>query len=125
MKNIESNLYKLDPEISSNIRSLPVQTLNSFLSSSSFFSKIDSRLLCLTKIIKKFLSDHPDLIITKMNKGNMTVALDQDDYFNKMYNLLSDKDTYTMMNCDPTKKITNKLKDLLQHWRKKNYITNL
>jgi len=39
-----------------------------------------------------------------------------------MHGLLSDRDTYITVNCDPTRKIITQLKDLLQRWRKNNYI---
>jgi len=77
----------------------------------------------LTKITKKFLFDHPDIIVTKADKGNVTVSLDRTDYLNKMHDLLSDRETYVAVNCDPTKKITAQLKDLLQRWRRNDYIS--
>ena len=37
--------------------------------------------------------------------------------------MLSNKDTYSVINKDPTNKMTNKLKELLTKWKKSNYIS--
>lgn len=125
IKNIESNLSKFDPLLASEIRSLSVQFLDRFLSTSSPPSDIERNLLKMSLSTKKFLSDHPDLIITRADKGNTTVALDKDDYFGKMNELLSDSNTYTIVKKDPTNKIINNLRDLLTRWRKKEFISNI
>jgi len=122
IKCVESNIFRTDPDTANNIRCLAIQTLNKCLSPPPPLSDIDSRFSTLTRITKKFLLDHPDIIITKADKGNVTVSLDRTDYLNKMHGLLSDRDTYITVNCDPTRKITTQLKDLLQRWRRNNYI---
>jgi len=81
-----------------------------------------TRLSSLTKITKKFLFDHSDIVVTKADKENVTVSLSRTDYLNKMHDLLSDRETCVVVNCDPTKKITAQLKDLLQRWRRNDYI---
>jgi len=81
-------------------------------------------LLSLTKITKKFLSDHPDIIVTKADKGNVTVALEKTEYFDKMHDLFSDRNTYVEMSRDPTNRIISQLRGLLQRWRKNDYISN-
>jgi len=63
------------------------------------------------------------VIITRADKGNTTVALDKDTYFKKMNDLLSDSNIYLVVKTDPTKKITNNLRDLLVRWRKKEFIS--
>jgi len=62
---------------------------------------------------RKFIDEHPNIIITKMDKGNSTVIIDKIDYISKMNKLLSDYDTYLLVQKDPTKMLTNSLHDLL------------
>lgn len=71
---------------------------------------------------KIFIGNHPQILFTKADKGNTTVAIDISDYNNKMTNLLSDNETYAIIDKDPTKKITNGLRDLLTRWKKNKYI---
>jgi len=94
IKSVESNIFRTDPDTANNIRCLAIQTLNECLSSPLSFSHIDSRLSSLTKITKKFLFDHPDIVVTKADKGNVTVSLNRTDYLNKMHDLLSDRETF-------------------------------
>jgi len=42
---------------------------------------------------KKFMTDNPDILFTKANKGNATVAIDAREYNNKMIENLSDTNT--------------------------------
>lgn len=122
IKSIESNLSRSDPLFASEIRSLSVQFLNKFLSTPSPPSATERVLLRMVVSTKKFLIDHPDLIITRADKGNTTVALDKDDYLRKMNDLLSDSDTYIVVKRDPTNKIISSLRDLLNRWRKRDFI---
>jgi len=69
------------------------------------------------------LSDNPNLLITRADKGNSTVVLDRDVYLDKMNDLLSDENTYIRIDKDPTKKISNELKTLLARWQKNDYIS--
>lgn len=100
--------------MANNIRCLTVHTLNKLLVSSSSPSIIDFHLSKLVKRTKEFLFHHPDILITKADKGNTTVTLDKNDYFNKMHNLLSDNDTYIGVTRDPTQQIITQLRVLLQ-----------
>jgi len=54
----------------------------------------------------------------KADKGNITVALDKTEYFNKIDNMLKDTETYLVTNKDPIKKtdeintgITDRMKE--------------
>jgi len=58
----------------------------------------------------------------KADKGNVTVAIDVADYNNKMRELLSDSNTYVIIEKDPTKRLTNEVRNLLTNWLKKDYI---
>lgn len=72
---------------------------------------------------EKFLSEHPDIIVIRADKGNVTVALDRANYLNKMSVMLGDRNTYVIVNRDPINKISNCLNDLINRWKKKDYIS--
>lgn len=63
------------------------------------------------------------MIVTRADKGNITVALDKDDYFNKIEDLLKDKNTYITVKKDPIKKLTSCLRDLLTKWKNAGFIS--
>jgi len=73
---------------------------------------------------KKFLHNNPNLLLTRADKGNVTVALDKDSYIAKIESMLSNKETYNILKKDPIKKLSSQLRDLLSRWKKYNYISN-
>lgn len=88
IKYIECNLKKLDTEVSQLIRNHTARFLEEMCSSPSCgSSNFDRKIVKLLKITKLFLADHPNLIVTRADKGNTTVALDRDDYLAKMSDL--------------------------------------
>ena len=46
------------------------------------------------KEAKNFVKNNPDIVFTKADKGNTTVALTRTDYNDKVNNLLQDVNTY-------------------------------
>ena len=48
-----------------------------------------------------FLKNNPNILITKADKGNTTVALDKTKYVNEIKTMLSDSRTYTPLKKDP------------------------
>ncbi|KYN16564.1 hypothetical protein ALC57_11073 [Trachymyrmex cornetzi] len=72
---------------------------------------------------QKFVSNHPDLLITRADKGNTTVLLDLNDYNSKMHEILSDHDTYIIINKNPINKIMTEIRTLLTNWKTKGYIS--
>ena len=68
------------------------------------------------KEFNQFVADHPDLLIIRADRGNTTVILNLKDYNDKMYEILSDKNTYMMVKKDPTSKLTTEMRTLLTRW---------
>ena len=85
---------------------------------------MDKLLLRMESDTRNFISEHSNIIFTHSDKGNVTVTLDKDAYLNKMTTLLSDVDTYVLVNKDPTKKLTTALRSMLTKWKTKNYISD-
>lgn len=73
---------------------------------------------------RKFIKKHnDDIIITKSDKGNMTVVLYRADYKREMEKLLEDKSTYKTMRTDPTHKLQRENNRLVTELFRNNYIT--
>lgn len=77
-----------------------------------------------SKSVKNFIRTNPDVIFTNADKGNVTVALDRIDYVEKMTILLSDRNTYVIVNKDPTRKLIAHLHDRLMGWKKGEIISD-
>ncbi|XP_055859292.1 uncharacterized protein LOC129921477 [Episyrphus balteatus] len=56
---------------------------------------------------KKFLKRHPEILIVPADKGNVTVAMLRENYFDKMKDMMADRNTYTILRNDPTNKVQN------------------
>lgn len=62
---------------------------------------------------KQFLSDHPEIILTKSNKGNMTVFMFENEYMNKADEMLDDESTYLKID-DPTNRLQRISNELIR-----------
>ncbi|KAL6418761.1 hypothetical protein ACFW04_011799 [Cataglyphis niger] len=106
IKHMERNIRDLYPDVAANIRNAGI--IGKFLSSPSNPFEIDRCIGKMSRITSSFLK-HPDLLITRSDKGNTTVALDKSEYIHKMELLLNDKNTYSIVNRDSVRRITNDL----------------
>lgn len=84
----------MDPLIFQEIRNNAIHIINHFLTSPPSFTDFNKDILVKARRTKSFLSDNPNLLVTRTDKGNSTVVLDRDVYLNKMDELLSDESTY-------------------------------
>jgi len=85
---------------------------------------IDALLENWLQVTKKFTKSHPNILFTRADKGNTTVALNKNKYCSQMETMLHDKDTYEVVKNDPSKKLISMLISLISHWKKQNYIDN-
>lgn len=122
IKDIELNIKNLTQDTKAEIRSHIFPSLDKFYNSNTRLSDMDTSLLKLYKETKLFIKHNPDIIFTRADKGNTTVALDGIDYLRKIDDLLSDTSTYTVITKNPIKKIESDLISLLKNWKSKNYI---
>jgi len=84
----------------------------------------DIQITDLIKITNKFIKNNSNIIFTRTNKGNITIALEKTEYVNTIEQLLNDTETYDKINKDPTKKLTSEIREILTKWKKKGYITD-
>jgi len=124
IKNIENNINKLNVDFQGFVRNNSLPIIKKLFNTCSQRNKIYDRLMSLGRLTRQFIKKHPNLILTKADKGNVTVALNRDDYIYKIEAMLQDQDTYTSITYNPIKKITNEARNLLMRWRKNNYITS-
>lgn len=66
----------------------------------------------------KFLKQHPEVIITQADKGNVTVALNVDDYRRLSDDILSDEQYYVEINRDPTSTFQQKANKLVSELKR-------
>lgn len=123
---IENNLWKIQkkrPDVSLNIRNHSLPIIQNLLHHNYLRNNIDKDILQALTITKNFIRDNNDILFTRADKGNITVALDKLTYFNKMKGILKDVNTYTIVKRNPINSITTDLHSLLTRWRDREFIT--
>ena len=73
---------------------------------------------------REFINNNNNLILTRADKGNITVALDKDKYIQDMITILSDQSTYTVVKKDPLRKMSSSLREILNRWKNSEYISH-
>ena len=122
---IESNINKIPAESQDEARLKIVNCVNNFFKSGK---NQKSKLLQPFREIKEaknFIKNNPDIVFTKAEKGNVTVALTRTDYNTKVNKLLDDVNTYEVTTNDTTTKIQNKVNKLIKKWENRKLINNL
>lgn len=66
------------------------------------------------KITQQFVKNHPEILIGRSDKGNTTVVVKREEYFNEMKKMFDDKSLYATLNSDPTAKFERKCKELIK-----------
>ena len=69
-------------------------------------------------------SKRNDLVITKADKGGLTVILDVKDYNAKTYEQLQDNSFYQKLNVDPTAKHSETVNRAIESFRKQELLSN-
>jgi len=123
IKNIENNIKKLNLDIQSNIRNHSLQVIKKLFNKCTQTNKIYDKLSDMLKSTKHFIKNHPNLILTRADKGNVTVALDKNEYIRKIESMLQDQETYLNIKNNPINKITNLARSLLTRWKNNKYIS--
>ena len=73
---------------------------------------------------RKFLKKNKNLYILNADKGNVTVAMEKQDYHRKMCEILNDIMTYRIIRTDPTNSLSSKNNDFVEKLFKDQTITN-
>lgn len=84
IKDIENDIRFLPLNNRTEVRVQIFPTLDRFANHPSPLSDLDSNLIDMYKRTKIFIDENPDIIFTKADKGNITVALDFPVYLDKV-----------------------------------------
>jgi len=125
IKSVEWNIKKFPTPTHKNIRNKTISIVKKLTSSTPLRGFTDNYIFKLNQDTQQFLKNNDDIILTRADKGNITVALDRDDYNNKINEMLSDSNIYAKVNKDPTKRIIRDLRAILTSWKNSDYISNI
>jgi len=114
IKDIENNIKKFQIPTQTIIRNRSIQIINNFVSSGSLKNTVDQSLFKLINLACQFLTNNPNLILTKADKGNITVALNKTFYTDKIKDILQNIHTYSKITKNPLNKMVSSLKICLQ-----------
>lgn len=125
VKSVDHNTNKLSVNSRIRFRNRITPIINNLANFSVKASPLDRKLTNAYLATNSFIKEHPYISFTRADKGNVTVAINKDEYILKMNEILSDEKTYIKVSKDPTKKLIRDLHSLLMKWKKCEYITEL
>jgi len=120
---VESNIKSYNIENQIRIRNTIIPQLHKLLHLKSPKNTVDEKLVLLTNYTKNFCRKKGDVIFTRADKGNVTVALNKNTYIEKMELALQDTNTYSIVKKDPSSTIEKKLNGMLKKWFGEGYIS--
>ncbi|XP_071652732.1 uncharacterized protein [Temnothorax longispinosus] len=123
IKRVESSAYRLPAIKKVGLRNYTSAIVNRLFDSNPSLDSIGLELRSALRDTNIFIRHHPEIIFTRADKGNTTVAMLKSEYMEKMSALLGDETTYSIIDRNPTRKIISTLVSLLTRWKNKKYIT--
>lgn len=87
-------------------------------------NKIDGYLQRAARTTRKFLKDNPTIMVSNSDKGGVTIISKKDEYLNKIRAMLSDVESFTPLQKDPTTTIKHKVNNCLDSLYHANIITD-
>jgi len=105
------------------IKNTIIPRFHRFLHIKSPKNTMNEKLISLLNYTINFHQKNPEIIFTRADKGNITVALNKNNYFKKIEVLLEDTNTYSLIKKDPSNSIEKKLNGMIKKWFAKEYIT--
>lgn len=97
------------------VRSRCVNIISNFVNHEKVYTVEEKKILSMLSDTKKFLRTNKDVRITYSDKGNLTVAMFAQDYEKKMLELLSDTNTYKVLDKNPNNCTQGKNNDLIKN----------
>jgi len=123
IKDIESNVVFHNSKKQVLIRNIAIPQFHKFIKNTPPKHPIDSKLIHWLHKTRQFCKNNPDIIFTRADKGNITVAMDKSFYIKKMEDVLKDDNTYTVVKRSPAKTIEDNLNSRLKKWFQKEFIS--
>lgn len=110
LADIEVLISKFNDEKKNRFRAQVTNILTNFLHKpnkrNSYFNELFNK-------SKHFLKEHPELIITRSDKGNVTVIMNKTQYKEKSLEILNDENSYNILRRDPTSTLQQKANRLI------------
>lgn len=100
-------------------------SVHKWLSKQKHVTAIDKYLLKGFSICKKFLKTNDDILVTKADKGQVTVVMNRAEYVEKMNVLLNDQSTYKKLNKDPVNRVRMTVNELVKSWHEKDIVDDV
>jgi len=121
VKDIESNIkaFYIDNQIK--IRNTIIPHFHKFLHIKTRKNTTNQKVMSLVNYTRRFCHKNPNVIFTRADKGNTTIAFNKVKYINAMEEALKDINRYTIVNKDPTFSIEKKLNDVVKLWYREEY----
>jgi len=123
IKDLESNIKSANIENQIRIRNTIIPQLHKILHLKSPKNLVDEKLISMTNYTKNYCRKNHDVIFTRVDKGNVTIALNKSIYIEKMEVALQDTNTYMIVKKDPSTTVEKKLNEIIKKWYSENYIT--
>jgi len=105
IKDVEFHNRHISEAAKSKIRNTTIPFFHRLIHNKNREKIREKKLIELKNVTVKFCKSNPNVIFTRADKGNVTVAIDKIDYLNKIETMLQDKNTYMLINKDPIKNI--------------------
>ncbi|KAI4476739.1 hypothetical protein M0804_013356 [Polistes exclamans] len=115
IENVDTKIIK---DEQNNVRSKAVRIISNYYNNKKNQKLWKNEIKDNYLTTKRFLKQNPNLIITRSDKGNNTVIMEKEEYIKEMNKLLEDRNTYSILNKDPTnrfEKLANNLTIKLQN----------
>lgn len=98
-------------------------SINNFIKTNNNHTYINKFLTRAYKSTNRFIKENQEIYITNSDKSNKTVIINKQEYNKKMREHLSDTSTYQYLPNDPTTKVNNIQKKLINQLVIKKYIS--
>jgi len=105
IKDVEFHNRNISEAVKSKIRNTTIPFFHRLIHNKNSEKMREKKLIELKNVTVKFCKSNPNVIFTRADKGNVTVAIDKIDYLNKIETMLQDQNTYMLINKDPMKNI--------------------
>lgn len=120
---VETCIDKLDKDTKNKVRSEIVNNIIEHKHKMNHINRQNNNLFRQIKQTKTFLKENEHILITRADKGNVTVVINKAEYENKMYEQLQDTTTYLQLKSDPTLRVQTDINNLIKKWIRKGYLT--
>jgi len=125
VKNFEASTHKFPEKVVDKVRSMFVNSIGRNLSNNYHVKYFDNYINKEVNKCKSFLKNNSDLLITKADKGQITVIIDKKTYMEKMFIMLGDTETYRPIKTNPLSKVNSRLNGLIKGWLDSKVIDDL